>query len=120
MAVLVLSGDLRLQDAPALMRDLGTGLTASDVDVDTGALASADAAIALVLLSAFRTARVCGRKLTLGMPPQGAIEQVFGRLGLLVAGSGPLVLSPGAITGLTEADLTEADLTEAGLTEGRA
>ena len=115
MAVFVLSGDLRLRDAPALMRDLGTGLTASDVDVDTAALGSADAAIVLVLLSAFRTARACGRKLTLGMPPKGAIEQVFGRLGLLVAGSGPLVLSPGAITGLTEAGLMEA-----GLTEGRA
>ena len=112
MAVLMLSGDLRLQDAPALMRDLGTGLTASDVEVDTGALASADAAIVLVLLSAFRTARLCGRKLTLGMPPEGAIAQVFGRLGLLVAGSGPLVLSPGAITGLTKADLTQAGLTQ--------
>lgn len=115
MAVLVLSGELRLQDAPALMRDLGTGLAVSDVEVDTGALGSADAAIALVLLSAFRTARVCGRKLTLGMPPGGAVAQVFGRLGLLVAGSGPLVWSPGAITGLAEAGLREA-----GLTEGRA
>ena len=102
MAVIALIGDLHLQNAVALMRDLETALAASDVEVDTQELVSADVTIAQVLLAAFRSARVCGRRLSIGMPQEGAIERLFGQLGLLSVEYPSLLLSPGAISDLME------------------
>lgn len=102
MAVIALTGDMDLQNAVALVQDLEVALAAEDVDVETQDLVSADVSIAQVLLGAFRSARVCGHRLSIAMPKDGAIERLFGRLGMLSAEFPSLRLSPGAVNDLAE------------------
>ena len=82
MTPLILTGDLRLQDAVPLMRQLEEAIDADDVSLDASAVTDADAAVVQVLLAARETARLLGRRLLLPRAAAGPLAARFAALAL--------------------------------------
>ena len=80
-----LQGDLRAGEAEGLRRALLADLEAGDLRIDTSAVTSADMAVVQVLLSAQRTAAQAGRRLEIGLAPEGPLARLVARLALETA-----------------------------------